>query len=144
MLFKYNINNYTLNEYGVTVDLKTEKITILFQEIESVYVRLYKMKLKLILILVLSFSLLVVFLSYLVFLPLDWIQVIFLVSIIFISIKISNYRRFKLIIRLKNGTLFTIDVPTKSKHDAILVVQYIRKKITIRSNSETEGFLLQT
>ena len=92
MLFKYNVNNYTLNECGVVVALKREKITILFHEIDEVYVRLYKVKFEFLL----SLIILVISLFFLLYLPLNWISVIPFVSIIVLSVKNRNYRRFKL------------------------------------------------
>jgi hypothetical protein len=67
--------------------------------------------------------------SSLLYLPLDYIQFIPLIGLLILVIKVSNYKKYKLFLVLKNGQTVFVSIPKKLKYINLDIFHAIEKKI---------------
>ncbi len=128
MILKNNFIELSLSENGILLIFKTkEKKQILFSDLDQVYITVNKIK-TIYIALIFAISIGLAGFSYITF-QIDLILIIAFLLVITIILKMNDYKRYGLKIRLKNGVVFEKKIDIKSKHETIYFVNDIRKEI---------------
>ena len=127
MPIQNNFDKVVLFKDGLILSLNKKKREILFNDIDSVDIRSYKISVTFTFLLGLTLTCIILF----ILIYLDFDMVIFppvlIVSVVFI--KIANYKSYGMKIRLKSGDFFIKRVPLKLKDEIIDKVNDIRGEI---------------
>ncbi|MFV8344090.1 hypothetical protein [Flavobacterium sp. XS2P39] len=126
MIFNTNFKKITLVKNGLILDYKSKpKKEILFSELDEIYITVKKIKTIYELSIILL-SMGIAAFSYF-YLQTDIILLIAFLIVIAIVLKMNDFKSYGLKIRLKNGDTFEKQVPAKSKHETIDLVNDVRK-----------------
>lgn len=105
---------------------KKEEKEILFSEIADIYVKMYKLKPVYELAFIL-FPFLLVFLS-VQYLALEKVVLIGFTAVVPVFVKINSYKRYGLVVRLKDGTVFRKSISLLVKGQYVSIVNAVRKE----------------
>lgn len=142
MIFTAKFKNITLVKNGLILDYKSKpKKEILFSELDEIYITVKKMK-TIYELLIILLSVGVTAFSYF-YLQTDIILLIALFIGIAIVLKMNDFKSYGLKIRLKTGDTFEKQVPAKSKHETIDLVNDVRKGIYNYKTKNSSEVLLE-
>lgn len=120
-------NSLTLEQNGLILKYgKNKEGKILFSEVDKIYIKMYKLK-------TLNGFLFGLFPMLLIFLFSEFIKLnielsMALTPIIPAFVKINHFKRFGLIIILKDGSVFRKHVPLKLKGETIELINEVKRK----------------
>lgn len=137
--------SFAMAENGIVLKTKTkEETTVLFSELNKIYITKsnYSLTRKLILMTIV-FLLTTIFSVYLS------IELITITTILYIPliVKMNTYKKYELTLQLHDGTFFIKGFNKETKQDCINVVNLIRKKIfenKMNFNIQIESLPIQT
>lgn len=134
---------FDLFENSIVLQLRLkEKLEIFIPEINKIYLSVYVVPpIKEFLILILSalvFVITILFFSYELFL------VIPLLVLVLILMKIINYKRYTLFIKLENGMVYKKRIAVKYRHETIDFLNSVRKKKYLLQNSNNRAIFTNT
>lgn len=128
MIINTKFKKITLVKNGLILGYKSKpKKEISFSELDEIYITVNKIK-PIYSLLIILLSIGIAAFSFL-YLQTDIILLIAFLIVITIIFKMNDYKSYGLKIRLKNGETFEKQVPVKSKHEMIDIVNDVRKEI---------------
>lgn len=128
MYFNKKIKKITINDDGLLISYKTgSKNKILFSELKDIFITVNKIN-PIYEFLIAMFSAIVALFIFF-YLQADPILIISFLLIITIMVKMTNYKRYGVQIKLKNGISIKKQVPLKSKNDTVDFVNDVRRKV---------------
>ncbi len=140
MINNAKFEKITIVENGLILKYKSKtNKEILFSELDKIYITINEIKP--VYTLLISFSAICLTLFSYLFLQIDIIPLLVFLSIIIIFFKMNNFKKYSLIIRLKNSETFEKQASTKSKYETINLVNCVQKEIynyKIKKSNETE------
>lgn len=119
-------NDLTIVEQGLILKNGKKEIEISFSEIADIYVKVNKLKPVYELAFIL-FPFLLVFLS-VQYLSLEKVMFVGLSAVIPVFVKINNYKRYGLVVCLKDGTVFRKRISLLVKGQYVSIVNAVRKE----------------
>lgn len=128
MFLNKKFETICLTENGIMLSNKSSKQKeILFSELDKIYITVNKIsQTQEVLFILVLIGITVISLLYL---QAEIIIPIFILITFVIIVKLNNYKSYGLKIRLKNGTFFKKQVPSKLKYETVAIVNDIRKEL---------------
>jgi len=128
MFLNKNFETICLTENGIMLSNKSSKQKeILFSELDKIYITVNKIsQTQEVLFILVLIGITVISLLYL---QAEIIIPIFILITFIIIVKLNNYKSYGLKIRLKNGTFFKKQIPSKLKYETVAIVNDIRKEL---------------
>lgn len=122
-------DSLTISDNGIVMQFGKKTVSeISYSELEKIYIKVYKLK-------HIYGSILVSFPLLLAFLCFESIQLnvelyLALLPVIPAFVKINRFKRYGLVMTLKNGSVFTKKVPLRLKTDTIELINEVKRKST--------------
>ena len=128
MFLNKKFETICLTENGIMLSNKSSKQKeILFSELDKIYITVNKIsQTQEVLFILVLIGITVISLLYL---QAEIIIPIFILITFIIIVKLNNYKSYGLKIRLKNGTFFKKQIPSKLKYETVAIVNDIRKEL---------------
>lgn len=127
MAINTKFDDLTVVEHGLILkNGKKKEIEIPFSELNSIYVKMYKLKPVYELAFIL-FPFLLIFLS-IQYLELEKLMFVGFFAIVPVFAKINNFKSYALVVCLKDGTVFRKKVSLNLKGEYVSIVNTVRKE----------------